>query len=172
MTVWAHQARCTLGYSPLLDRKCWLLIKISRSHDIYRHCRGDITVGAQVARRLGQPIKLDLFRPCVALGEASAHGATLSRKSPCLPHGLRVLRRVSGNCISGVEAVRRWHAASAPAYDLMSRSDTAGSCYTQAARSGCSAIGSAPEPPLGAGRGSSRELAAKYKQSRYGKNNY
>jgi hypothetical protein len=49
---------------------------IRQSHDVDRRYRSDIVAGAQVSRGLGEPIKLDQFAPSVALGEASAHGAS------------------------------------------------------------------------------------------------
>ena len=56
---------------------------LSQSHDVDRGCRGDVVAGAQVTRRLGQPVKLDQFAPSVRLGEASAHGANLSIRVNC-----------------------------------------------------------------------------------------
>ena len=53
------------------------------SHHVDRRCRGDIVAGAQVSRRLRELVKLDQFAPRVALGEATAHGVTLSHgRSP------------------------------------------------------------------------------------------
>ena len=46
-------------------------------HSIDHRCRRDIVAGLQVSRRLGELIKLDQFAPRVALGEASAHDASL-----------------------------------------------------------------------------------------------
>ena len=59
--------------APAHGNKLWT--RISHSHDIDSRCRSDIVAGAQVARRLGQPIKLDQFAPTEELGEASAHCA-------------------------------------------------------------------------------------------------
>jgi hypothetical protein len=66
----------TRNESPAHRDKLWTGSR--QSHHIDRRCRGDIIAGAQVSRRLGKPIKLDQFAPCVALGEASAHDVSLS----------------------------------------------------------------------------------------------
>ena len=44
-------------------------------HSIDRRYRGDVVAGAQVARGLCEPVKLDQFAPCVALIEASTVNA-------------------------------------------------------------------------------------------------
>ena len=51
---------------------------IRRSRDVDRRCRGDVVAGAQVSRRLRQPVKFDQLAPRVRLSEASTHGASLS----------------------------------------------------------------------------------------------
>src|SRR5208337_5468989 len=47
-------------------------------HSIDCRCRGDVVARPQVSSGLGEPVEFDQFAPCVALGEASAHGASLS----------------------------------------------------------------------------------------------
>jgi hypothetical protein len=42
-----------------------------------------VVAGAQVSRRLRQPVKIDQFTPRVALSEASAHDASLSSMRDC-----------------------------------------------------------------------------------------
>jgi len=69
---WPRQARSSLRH-PLPGQAHWLLSKLATG-DVDRRCRGDVVAGAQVSRRLRQPIKLDQFAPAVASGEASAHG--------------------------------------------------------------------------------------------------